>query len=63
MPSTPNIHNDKRLINVEKAMKQAENLMNDFAWNGEEAAYKRMKRRYEHYRGLFMDGILYEPAF
>jgi len=51
------------LIDVTKAMKQAENLMHDYAWNGEQKAYEQTRRRYEYYKDLHYRGVLYDPQF
>ena len=46
---------------VETAMKQARQLADDYAWNGEEAMYQRMIKRYKHYKALHDAGELWEP--
>lgn len=53
----------KNFTNVERAMKQAYDLAQDLAWNGEEKAYHRMMARYKHYKALHDQGIMWEPNF
>lgn len=55
--------NDPNLISTEQEMKQAERLMRDYAWNGEESAYQRQKARFIRSRDLLLAGILYEPRY
>lgn len=55
--------NDPRLENVEQEMRHAEQLMYDYAWNGEEEAHQKQKMRYIYYRDLLLAGVLYMPRF
>lgn len=55
--------NDPNLENVEQEMKHAENLMYDYAWNGEQEACEKQKMRFIYYRDLLLAGVLYVPKF
>ena len=53
----------KNCRNVYEAMKQAQNLAQDHAWNGEEELYKKRIAQYQYYKALFDQGVEWDPLF